>query len=187
MPALGTPVVNQPTNLDGMPHDQLVATVQALQAQLGEARQRFHSFNSLFAAVLKEKHGGRCFVTIPTFAETQGWSVDFLPQKDLGNIRVLATDANGRPQVADDKVADPTDEPCTECGAPATFAEGVENGRPKNARCSAHLPPNAQVLAHQPIVKMAVPAKPEAEDVACEECGRKVGHNRDCKLYVSVN
>jgi len=178
-------VINQPTNLDRIPREQLVAQLQVLQAQLGEARTRFYALNSMVCALLKEKHGGRAFVSIATFAETQGWTVDMLPQKALGNIRMIAVDGNGHAQIADDKLMAPTDVPCCfeGCGAPATFAEGVDgDGKPVNARCSAHLPENAQIRADQPIVAGTAVEKEEIVP-SCGECGRKGMHWPHCSHY----
>ena len=103
----------------------------ALLAQLGDARTRFYGLNAIACALLKEHHGGRAFVQISTFAETQGWMLDMMPQKSLGNIRMIAVDDNGHAQIADDRQMSPTDVPCCAegCGAPATFAEGLDAER----------------------------------------------------------
>jgi hypothetical protein len=110
--------------------------------------------------------------------------LDMMPQKVLGNIRMVAVDNNGHAQIADDRKMAPTDVPCCAegCGAPATFAEGLDaEGKPINPRCSAHLPENAMVRADQPIV--AGNAVEEPVEV-CSECGRKKpAHNRDCPYY----
>jgi len=177
-------VLNQPSNLSRIPREQLEQQVMALQAQLGEAQQRFYGLNAIGCALLKEHHGGRAFVQISTFAETQGWMLDMMPQKSLGNIRMIAVDNNGHAQIADDRQMAPTDVPCCAegCGAPATFAEGLDaEGKPVNPRCSAHLPENAQVRADQPIVAGNAVAEPVQ---VCSECGRRVpGHNLDCSRY----
>ena len=177
-------LLNQPTTLDKIPREQLIAQVGVLQAQLGEARTRFFTLNSVVCALLKEKHGGRVFVSIPTFAETQGWTVDMMPQKALGNIRMIAVDGNGHAQIADDRQMAPTDVPCVECGAPATFAEGLDtDGKPVNPRCSAHVPENAQIRADQPIVA-GTALENEVPVETCNECGRRApGHNLDCSHY----
>ena len=105
-------VLNQPSNLSRIPREQLEQQVMALQAQLGEAQQRFYGLNAIGCALLKEHHGGRAFVQISTFAETQGWMLDMMPQKSLGNIRMIAVDNNGHAQIADDRQMAPTDVPC---------------------------------------------------------------------------
>jgi hypothetical protein len=185
------PIVNQVTALDRVPREQLIEQIKILAKKLEDARVQAHGVNALFAALVKEKHGGRAFVQISSFAETQGWCVDMLPQKALGNVRILAIDGNGHAQIADDVVMAPTDVPCcfeddqkAVCGAPATFAEGTdENDRPINPRCSAHLPEGAQIDPTKPIPTGAAAAKPEPEAVGCSGCGRKVGHNLDCPRY----
>jgi hypothetical protein len=110
--------------------------------------------------------------------------LDMMPQKSLGNIRMIAVDNNGHAQIADDRQMAPTDVPCCAegCGAPATFAEGLDvNGNPINPRCSAHLPENAQVRADQPIVAGNAVEEPAQ---VCGECGRRApGHNLDCSRY----
>jgi hypothetical protein len=181
------------SNLSRIPREQLEAQHMALLGQLGEARMRFSTLNAVVCALLKEKHGGRAFVSIPAFAETQGWTMDIAPQKSLGNIRLIAVDGNGHPQIADDRKMAPTDVPCCwtmvmedcttrTCGAPAMFAEGLDaEGKAINPRCSAHLPENAQVVADQPIVTGNAIEEPVE---LCGECGRKKpAHNLDCSHY----
>ena len=156
--------------------------IQVLQAQLGEARKRMFALNSAMAALVREKHRGRCYLTIPTFAETQGWTVDMMPQKVLGNVRFTCVDKNGHPQFQDDEVTDPNATLCCfeGCGAPAKFAEGLSpEGNPLNPRCAAHLPDGASVHTNTAIVPMPPVVEPTAE-TTCPGCGRAVGHNLDC-------
>jgi hypothetical protein len=154
----------------------LKAQIQALNAQLGQARAKFFALNSAMCGLIKEKFQGRAYVSIPVFAECQGWTLDILPQKALGNVRLTCVDGNGHAQFKAETFTGPACE-IEGCGAKAIFASGLDdNGQPVNPRCGAHLPDQAFVDPTRPI-EAAV--QEEVVEV-CPGCGRKVGHNLDC-------
>lgn len=151
-----------------------------LEEKVEQARDMYAAFNAAVCALLKDKFHGRAFASVNAFAETQGWTVDVLPQKALGNIQFTCLDGNGDPQF-EDQQAGPNDVKCTfeNCKSKAVFAEGTdEKGVAINPRCSLHLPVNALVHSDKPI-DAVLAEEPEVQ--GCSDCGRKVGHNRDCK------
>jgi hypothetical protein len=156
-----------------------------LQAQVDKARDQYDAFNAAVCALLQEKFHGRAFASTLAFASTQGWTVDVMPQKALGNIRFTCLDGNGEPQFKDEQ-AGPNDIKCAYegCQSKAIFAERCdENGVAVNPRCGVHLPVGARIEQDKPL-EVEVADEPEAP--GCEGCGRKVGHNRDCKHYAEV-
>jgi hypothetical protein len=158
---------------------QMEKRIEILEQQLENARQQYAVFNAATCALLKEKFQGRAFISIPVFLACQGWTVDVLPQKALGNVRFTCLDADGNTQFVD-PIAGPDDVKCELCDSKAVFAAGRnEAGNPIKPRCSAHLPENAQVKEDP--IEVVKPEEPEAEP--CSGCGRKVGHNKDCPNY----
>lgn len=155
------------------------AKLMLAQAELAEARQEISMLNSLTAALITEKFGGRTFVSIPAVIQHAGWAFAFVRLLPLGTVRLTVVDKEGNPQVRDDQDQTQHAIVCEDCGKPAIVAAGKDAaGKILAPKCADHIPVGATVSGDS-----AVEVVPEAPTACCSDCGRKVGHNRDCLRF----
>lgn len=147
-----------------------------LRAQLAKAQEEISVMNTLCAALITEKFGGRTFVSIPMVQHCAGWVVAFQRLLPLGTVRLSVYDKDHKLQVTEQVAA-----VCEECGKPAVVAAGKDaEGKLIAPRCSDHIPPDSKVAG----LDQGIPGDDESEVEVCSECFRKSGaHNLDCSKY----